>query len=831
MTQQLVTALLLISSSALLFAETKADFYISPDGSDVNPGSIDRPFKTLTKARDAVRKLKQTVKNRDILVYLRGGQYRLKKTVVFDLRDSGNANQTITYSSYPGETAELNGSIPIDNWKKIDKTSELPPRIRHLKDNIWVYTNPGLRSGKWKPYNIFQGGKSLPRSRQGFAFDNPYYKTPHKSKAAPRFRKLTPKEIQNKDYYSKSREELVTKGVKGDGKGRFEVNELCGYLFYSKDSIRKWDNLHDIELFLFTRAEWLHEMRGIRSIDTENRRAFFDFPTKFSTEMRKWRMTHPDKYPHEYYVENAIDYMDEEGEWCVNSNTGTIYIVSKNKPSAIEAAQLTEFILVQGKVEGIGENNYRPSFTDVPVTHLAFKNLHFTKGNGYRETRKDQYIHVAYDVYDAPSSMFRLRGTEHCFIDSCHFSNAGGGGIRIDLHAQHNMVKNNHIHHLGRAGITLIGYTPGTKNVSKHNTVYNNHIHHIGQIRLSSLGIGIVQSGHNHVAHNTVHHFPFMGIATLGHWTFKINLALKGQLWGAEEGFERPGNSAILRKDELKKRGVGLYDYLHSKKNLIEHNELYEGCYALGDVNPMYINTCSGENLIRRNYAHDCLSHTHIGTGFRTDDGSRDNIMEENITYNCAAGIAIKNKGNRYTNNFLIATRPEAVRRHGLIKFFLTNPEAIFNNRIHRNIAYTTVAPLRKKSSQPLLTRWFPLVAVRLKDGKVSHKTLELMSRLQNPAAMDHNILYAPGKPPGQIPNLMGAHSEFKNPRFRNVANHDFFIQNKAIIQTHAIKQIDASTIGLTQEFPAHYRGYHTQKGAQKVRLSRSQSLSSPHSP
>ena len=292
-------------------------------------GTFEKPFKSLTKARDAVRALKQSGPDRNILVYLRDGQYRPNKTVVFGLEDSGSSKQSITYASYPGETAVINGSKKILEWKQVTAAEKLPQRIEHLRNKIWVYSDPAIKSKDWKVYNLFKGDQILPRSRQGFAFDNPYYKTPEKSEAAHKFRKLTAEEIENKDYYSKTRAELIAKGVKGEGKGRFEVNEMCGYLFYSKGSIRNWANLDDIELFLFTRAEWLHEIRGIGSIDHKNRRAFFDFPTKFSTEMRRWRMTHSKEYPHEYFVENAIDYMDKPGEWCVNSKTGKIYILSE----------------------------------------------------------------------------------------------------------------------------------------------------------------------------------------------------------------------------------------------------------------------------------------------------------------------------------------------------------------------------------------------------------------------------------------------------------------------------------------------------------------------
>ena len=37
------------------YAATDASYYVSPTGSDSNPGTISAPFQTITKARDAVR--------------------------------------------------------------------------------------------------------------------------------------------------------------------------------------------------------------------------------------------------------------------------------------------------------------------------------------------------------------------------------------------------------------------------------------------------------------------------------------------------------------------------------------------------------------------------------------------------------------------------------------------------------------------------------------------------------------------------------------------------------------------------------------------------------
>ena len=96
--------------------DTKADFYISPDGDDSENGSIDTPFASLARARDAVRELSKASKD-DITVLLRGGMYEVPQTVVFGLEDSGNETRSITYKSYPEETPILSAGTSLLNWK------------------------------------------------------------------------------------------------------------------------------------------------------------------------------------------------------------------------------------------------------------------------------------------------------------------------------------------------------------------------------------------------------------------------------------------------------------------------------------------------------------------------------------------------------------------------------------------------------------------------------------------------------------------------------------------------------------------------------------------
>ena len=71
--------------SAAAEPSVNADFYVAVDGDDrwsgtlpvANAQSSDGPFATLARARDAVRKLKRNSPDRDVVVLIRKGLYRL----------------------------------------------------------------------------------------------------------------------------------------------------------------------------------------------------------------------------------------------------------------------------------------------------------------------------------------------------------------------------------------------------------------------------------------------------------------------------------------------------------------------------------------------------------------------------------------------------------------------------------------------------------------------------------------------------------------------------------------------------------------------------------
>ena len=103
LTKKMILYLVLIISVSLLSA---TDYYVSPNGSDDNSGTIETPFQTIQHAAD----LMQSGDN----CYLRAGIYH-EEIQINNL--NGNSSDPITFTNYQDEPVILDGTIPItSSW-------------------------------------------------------------------------------------------------------------------------------------------------------------------------------------------------------------------------------------------------------------------------------------------------------------------------------------------------------------------------------------------------------------------------------------------------------------------------------------------------------------------------------------------------------------------------------------------------------------------------------------------------------------------------------------------------------------------------------------------
>jgi hypothetical protein len=97
-------------------AAVQATYYVSPTGSDSNPGTLSQPFQTIAKARNVVRTINSSMTG-DIIVNLRAGDYYQSSTITFTEADSGTNGHNVIYKNYdsPG-SARIIGGQKLTGW-------------------------------------------------------------------------------------------------------------------------------------------------------------------------------------------------------------------------------------------------------------------------------------------------------------------------------------------------------------------------------------------------------------------------------------------------------------------------------------------------------------------------------------------------------------------------------------------------------------------------------------------------------------------------------------------------------------------------------------------
>ena len=115
----LLACLLTLGTSSVAHAATTS-YYVSPQGSDRDPGTRAQPFRTLDRARNAARQVQRPLRG-DIQVRLLGGTHRLKHALKLRARDSGGNGYDVVYKAVPGAHPTISGGRRITRWNLFDR--------------------------------------------------------------------------------------------------------------------------------------------------------------------------------------------------------------------------------------------------------------------------------------------------------------------------------------------------------------------------------------------------------------------------------------------------------------------------------------------------------------------------------------------------------------------------------------------------------------------------------------------------------------------------------------------------------------------------------------
>ncbi|MEI6891159.1 MAG: right-handed parallel beta-helix repeat-containing protein [Pontiella sp.] len=408
-------------------------------------------------------------------------------------------------------------------------------------------------------------------------------------------------------------------------------------LNFPAGKLKEWKNVEDVEIIVRPHHAWIVNILPLASVNEKKQMATTSIDSTYA--MNPLHFLREDKIE-SCWVENVLEELDEPGEWVLNTQEGNVYLWPRGN-SPVVAPQLLELIRVEGEINKEGPE-------DIPVRNLHFRGLTFKHGERYRVTEDDAGLQHDWDFFDKANALVRLRGTENCTIEACHFLHSGSGAIRVDLHGQENTISGNHIEYMGGAGILICGYGPGTKYVNKNNLIYNNHIHHTGRIYWHSPGIMLWQTGENRVANNLIHHTDYTALIISGCMPEFFGKGGR-ELTRTIRWHEIGGDPKSFKNKTLEE----VRPYLHTHDNVIEYNEIHHAMQRLGDGNAIYIRGAGAGNVIRRNYIHHLVTPMIMQCAIRTDGGQMDTLIAENLIYKCTSQGIMMKLNTRVENNII----------------------------------------------------------------------------------------------------------------------------------------------------------------------------------
>ena len=548
--------LLLPVCIAIQGCSQRAEVFVSPQGDDLAEGSMAHPYQSLPRAVEAVRAMRSAGNADPIVIYLRDGRHQLNETLVLGFEDgsptasgdvtleqygAGDTTEPafLTFAAYAGEHPVVSGGVAVTGWERLESApAELPSKA---KGKVWVADMPEALENF---YTLYDAQGRLNRARDaGFAPAKP-----------------------------------------GDSRT----------LHFPEGSLRDWENISDVEIQIRPSRAWVVNMLPLESVDETAGIAKTSVSATYAmSKLPPYLLEILGESAPSVWVENVLDELDEPGEWVLNSITRKIYLwpsdpAPDGSPRGIRAPTTTDLIRVEGQIDYDGP-------TDTPVRGIAFSGLTFSHADRWAWIDDDDRVGWGmqhdWDMFDRPTAMLRFRGAEDCRVDRCTFTDSGGSGVRLDLHAQRNRVENSEFAHLGEAGILLAGYGPGTKDLNHHNDIINNHIHHFSEITWHSPGVWAWQSGHNHIANNHIHHSGYCGVLI----TTRVepNRRLNGEGGRTVRQHEIAAEDKDLPMEvyeSWKKRET----YNHSRHNLLEYNEISHSVQLLSDGNAIYVSGTGG---------------------------------------------------------------------------------------------------------------------------------------------------------------------------------------------------------------------------------------------
>lgn len=537
-------------------------YHVATTGNDAWSGTLaqpnragtDGPFRTLVRARDAIRELKKTSAGLPvggITVEIQGGRYELDQPFALEQQDSGTNAAPVVYRAAAGDEVRIVGGRAVGDWKPVTDPAVL--------DRL----DPAARGQVLCADLRAQGITDLPPlTAPRWAQSDP---------GAELFYRDQPMTLSRwpNEGYSYIADLVVQDGWKIHG----QPGSRVGQFVYDGDRPERWLGEKEVWLHGYWFWDWADQRMRVRSIDTAKKQIELEPKPDHSFGFRKGRW---------YYAFNLLCELDQPGEWYLDREAGLLYFWPPGpiRPGDAVVSCTSGLATLDG------------------VSQVTLAGLVFEAGRGTAVTIRDGEgcSVLGCTIRNMASGGVQVSGGTGHRVAGCDLYNLGEGGIsltggdRPTLTRGNHVAENNHIHHCSRWNLL---YHPGIQLTGVGLRAAHNLLHDLPHV-----AIGFTGNEHC-IEYNEMHNVVFQAndagaIYTTGAtetWTMRGHVIRYNYLHDID-GFEGRGCQGVYLDDA--------FSSIHLYGNLFER--VHRAAFIGG----------GRDNIYEKNLFVDCAIAVHI---------------------------------------------------------------------------------------------------------------------------------------------------------------------------------------------------------------------------
>ena len=540
-----------------------ATFHVDAQkGRDDQPGTAERPFATLAKARDAVRAARRNGKIEPAVIELTGD---------FDVTEE---RQRLTLNHLDNETtwqagprgARWTGAyrLAASDFAPVTDEATLKRLRESARGKVFVcdLKKFGLESLKPLPRQFTQWGEM-----ELFASG----------------RDMTIARYPNAGWIQIP--QVVDRGVKPiDRKtGEWEHGYKGGVFTYEGDEPARWDVAKGVYMKGFWCHDWCSETLRVASIDTAKKQITSEGVHTYGIgNSSKWHTA-----KRRYYVYNLLEELDAPGEWFLDRETRLLY-----------------FYPIDGKFDDVAlAIQKKPLISLGGVTNVTLKGLSFKYTSGlalevaYSQGVTFDNVEVSY----VSQTGIKFWDCRDCVVSNCRLWQIGGMGLQI--------------HGGDRKTLTPSG-----------NRVTGCEIHHCARLsRISGPCLNFSGCG-NRIDHNSFHDTPYIAVTYGGNDNvFEYNdvacaMMESGDGGGVYTGRDWGSQGNVIRYNYFHHFGADGVAWRKAQGVPPEYEPLKESVMVMG----LYLDDCDSGDTVYGNLFYKAGWAMFCGGG--RDNKWRDNL-------------------------------------------------------------------------------------------------------------------------------------------------------------------------------------------------------------